>query len=63
MVVLAAINAIFITQATVLDAQRPSALARALGATPRQVSAGRGCPRPRCWPRSSQERGRVLSGS
>ena len=40
MVVLAAINAIFITQATVLDAQRPSALARALGATPRQVSAG-----------------------
>jgi len=40
MVTLAAINAIFITQATVLDARRPSALARALGATPRQVSAG-----------------------
>lgn len=38
--VLAAINAVFITQATVLDAQRPSALARAFGATPRQVSAG-----------------------
>jgi putative ABC transport system permease protein len=38
--VLAAINAIFITQATVLDAQRASALARAFGATPRQVTAG-----------------------
>ena len=40
LVVLATINAIFITQATVLDAQRPSALARAFGATPGQVSAG-----------------------
>jgi putative ABC transport system permease protein len=38
--VLAAINAIFITQATVLDAQRASALARAFGTTPRQVTAG-----------------------
>jgi putative ABC transport system permease protein len=38
--VLAAINAIFITQATVLDAQRPSALARAFGTTPRQITAG-----------------------
>jgi ABC-type antimicrobial peptide transport system permease subunit len=38
--VLAAINAIFITQATVLDARRASALARAFGATPRQVTAG-----------------------
>jgi putative ABC transport system permease protein len=37
---LAAINAVFITQATVLDAARPSALARTFGATPRQVSAG-----------------------
>jgi putative ABC transport system permease protein len=37
---LAAVNAVFITQATVLDAQRPSALARTFGATPRQVSAG-----------------------
>jgi ABC-type antimicrobial peptide transport system permease subunit len=37
--VLAAINAIFITQATVLDAQRASALARAFGTTPRQVTA------------------------
>ncbi|HEY3033673.1 MAG TPA: FtsX-like permease family protein [Streptosporangiaceae bacterium] len=34
LIVLAAINAIFITWATVLDARRPSALARALGATP-----------------------------
>ena len=40
LVVLATINTIFITQATVLDAQRPSALARAFGATPGQVSAG-----------------------
>src|SRR6516162_11338265 len=40
LVVLATVNTIFITQATVLDAQRPSALARAFGATPNQVSAG-----------------------
>lgn len=40
LVVLAAVNAIFITQATVLDAQRPSALARTFGATPWQVSWG-----------------------
>jgi len=40
LVVLATVNTIFITQATVLDAQRPSALARAFGATPDQVSAG-----------------------
>jgi ABC-type antimicrobial peptide transport system permease subunit len=38
--VLAAINAVFITWATVLDARRSSALARALGATSRQVTAG-----------------------
>jgi putative ABC transport system permease protein len=38
--VLAAINAIFTTWATVIDAQRPTALARALGATPAQVTAG-----------------------
>ena len=37
---LAAVNAIFITWATALDARRSSALARALGATPQQVSAG-----------------------
>jgi putative ABC transport system permease protein len=36
---LAAINAIVITWATVLDNRHPSALARALGATPRDVSA------------------------
>jgi len=38
----AAINAMFIAWATVLDARHSSALAlaRALGATPRQVSAG-----------------------
>jgi putative ABC transport system permease protein len=38
--ILAAINMIFITQATVADAQRTSALARAFGATPREVTAG-----------------------
>jgi ABC-type lipoprotein release transport system permease subunit len=36
---LAAVNAIFITWATVLDNRQSSALARALGATPRDVSA------------------------
>jgi ABC-type lipoprotein release transport system permease subunit len=35
---LAAVNAIFITWATVLDNRHSSALARALGATPREVS-------------------------
>jgi putative ABC transport system permease protein len=37
---LAAINAIVITWAAALDARHASALARALGATPGQVSAG-----------------------
>jgi putative ABC transport system permease protein len=37
---LAALNAIFTAWATTLDARRASALARALGASPRQVSAG-----------------------
>jgi ABC-type lipoprotein release transport system permease subunit len=36
---LAAVNAIFITWATVLDNRHSSALARALGATPRELSA------------------------
>jgi putative ABC transport system permease protein len=40
LVVLAAINAIVTAWTTVIDAQRPTALARALGATPRQVTAG-----------------------
>ena len=40
LVTLAAVNAIFITWATALDARHASALARALGATPHQVSAG-----------------------
>jgi ABC-type lipoprotein release transport system permease subunit len=40
LVTLAAVNAIFITWATALDTRRSSALARALGATPQQVSAG-----------------------
>ena len=39
LIVLAAINTILITWATVLDARHASALARALGATPHQVSA------------------------
>ena len=37
---LAVLNAIVTTWATVLDARQSSALARALGATPRQLSAG-----------------------
>ena len=40
LVALAAVNAIFITWATALDARYSLALARALGATPREVSAG-----------------------
>jgi putative ABC transport system permease protein len=40
LVALAAVNAIFITWATALDARHSSALARALGATPRDVSVG-----------------------
>jgi putative ABC transport system permease protein len=40
LVVQAAVNAIFVTWATVLDARHAAALARALGATPQQVAAG-----------------------
>jgi ABC-type lipoprotein release transport system permease subunit len=40
LVALAAVNAIFITWATALDARHSSALARALGATPQQIGAG-----------------------
>jgi len=40
LVALAAVNAIFITWATVLDTRHSSALARALGATPHQVATG-----------------------
>jgi ABC-type lipoprotein release transport system permease subunit len=40
LVALAAVNAIFVTWATALDAKHSSALARALGATPQQVSSG-----------------------
>jgi putative ABC transport system permease protein len=40
LVTLAAVNVIFITWAAALDARHSSALARALGATPQQVSAG-----------------------
>ena len=40
LVALAAVNAILVTWATALDARRSLALARALGATPRQVTVG-----------------------
>jgi len=40
LIALAAVNAIVITWATVIDTRHGSALARALGATPRQVTAG-----------------------
>jgi putative ABC transport system permease protein len=40
LVALAAVNAIFITRATVQDSRHSSAVTRALGATPQQVSAG-----------------------
>jgi ABC-type lipoprotein release transport system permease subunit len=40
LIVLAAVNAIFIAWTTALEARHPSALARALGATPEQVTTG-----------------------
>jgi putative ABC transport system permease protein len=40
LVILAVVNTLFITWATVAGARRASALARAFGATPQQVSAG-----------------------
>jgi ABC-type lipoprotein release transport system permease subunit len=40
LVVLAAVNAIFIAWTTALEARRPAAVARALGATPLQVASG-----------------------
>jgi putative ABC transport system permease protein len=40
LVALAAVNAIFVTWATALDTRHSSALARALGASPQQVSTG-----------------------
>ena len=39
-IALTTINAIFTTWATVIDAQRPTAITRALGATPGQITAG-----------------------
>ena len=40
LVVLAAINAVFIAWSSALEARRPAALARALGATPAQITIG-----------------------
>ncbi len=40
LLLLAAVNAIFVTWATVADSRHPLAVARSLGATPDQVSAG-----------------------
>jgi ABC-type lipoprotein release transport system permease subunit len=40
LITLAAVNAIFIAWATVLEARHPAALARALGATPKQLVIG-----------------------
>lgn len=40
LIVLAAVNAIFIAWTTVLDARHAAALARALGATPNQITTG-----------------------
>ncbi|MGO9144122.1 MAG: FtsX-like permease family protein [Streptosporangiaceae bacterium] len=40
LVILAAVNAVFIGWATALDARHPAALARALGATPAQITTG-----------------------
>jgi putative ABC transport system permease protein len=40
LIVLAAVNAIFIAWTTALEARHPAALARALGATPEQITTG-----------------------
>ena len=40
LVILAATSATFTTRATAIDSQRSTALARAVGATPRQISGG-----------------------
>ena len=40
LIILAALNAVFIAWATILDTRHASALARALGATPGQITAG-----------------------
>jgi putative ABC transport system permease protein len=40
LIVLAAVNAVFVAAATVRDSRRPMAVARSLGASPEQVSAG-----------------------
>jgi putative ABC transport system permease protein len=40
LLVLAAINALFIAWSTAIDARQPLAIARALGATPRQITVG-----------------------
>ena len=40
LVTLASLNAVFTAWATVLDTRQPAALARSLGATPEQISAG-----------------------
>jgi len=40
LIVLAAINAVFIAWTTALEARHPAALARALGATPEQITTG-----------------------
>ncbi len=40
LLIVAAINVVFVTWVSVLDAQRPTAIARALGATTRQITAG-----------------------
>jgi putative ABC transport system permease protein len=40
LVLLAAVNAVFVAWTTALDARHPAALARALGATPNQITTG-----------------------
>jgi ABC-type lipoprotein release transport system permease subunit len=40
LVILASVNTVFIAWATALDTRHPAALARVLGATPRQITAG-----------------------
>ena len=60
--VVAAINVILLTWTTVLDARHTSALARALGATPQQVSAGLSAARAQTEAAMAQRGGRKGRG-
>ncbi len=61
LIVLAAINAVFIAWTTALEARHPAALVRALGATPRRSRPA--CPSPNCCRLSSEPCSASWAGS